>query len=67
MSAVLALAAAQVALGGFDNVYHHELRERLPWTTTAHTEQGIHCIRGGLCVPRPVHALRDLRRCRWRR
>ena len=48
MSAVLALALAQVAMGGFDNVYHHELKERLPWSTTAHTEQSIHCVRGAL-------------------
>jgi len=48
MTAVLGLAGAQVALGGFDNIYHHELKERLPWTGTASTEQRIHCIRGGL-------------------
>ena len=32
----------------FDNIYHHELKERLPWTGTAHEEQRIHCVRGAL-------------------
>lgn len=48
MVSVLGLSGLQVVLGGFDNIYHHELKERLPWTGTAHQEQTIHAIRGGL-------------------
>jgi len=51
MVPVLCLSAVQIAMGGFDNIYHHELTERLPWRTTAQTEQYIHSIRQGFyCI-----------------
>lgn len=31
MVPVLVLASLQALLGGFDNIYHHELLLRLPW------------------------------------
>lgn len=48
MTPVLVLALAQVALGAFDNIYHHEIKERLPWTQGSRHEQTIHCVRGAL-------------------
>lgn len=45
MIPVLGLASMQAILGGFDNIYHHEITERLPWRHTQATEQYIHSIR----------------------
>ena len=50
MVAPLCLAGVQVAMGAFDNIYHHEIKERLPWSTTALKEQHIHSLRGGMYV-----------------
>jgi uncharacterized protein (TIGR01777 family) len=50
MFPVLCLSGAQVAMGAFDNFYHHEFTERLPWTPTAAHEQHIHAIRGSVYV-----------------
>jgi uncharacterized protein len=48
MMPVLGLASIQAALGAFDNIYHHELTERLPWRPSQSTEQFIHSVRGVL-------------------
>ena len=37
-------------MGGFDNFYHHEFTERLPWSATAVKEQHIHAVRGSVYV-----------------
>lgn len=48
MTPILCLAGLQACMGVFDNIYHHEITERLPWRKTAIKEQYIHCLRGGL-------------------
>ena len=48
MAPIFAVVLLQALMGGFDNIYHHEVTERLPWKITAHREQVIHCVRGGL-------------------
>jgi uncharacterized protein len=48
MLPVLGLAALQVGMGAFDNIYHHELTERLPWRTSQIDEQRLHAARGAL-------------------
>jgi uncharacterized protein len=45
MIPILGLASMQALLGGFDNIYHHEITERLPWRPTQATEQFIHSVR----------------------
>lgn len=45
---VLTLATLQAILGAFDNIYHHELTERLPWRKSQRNEQLTHAIRGAL-------------------
>src|SRR5690348_15887836 len=45
MMPVLALLCAQVLLGGFDNLWHHELTERLPSRPAARRELILHAIR----------------------
>lgn len=39
------LVAAQIALGGFDVVFHHELTERLSWKKSAASELKLHAAR----------------------
>jgi uncharacterized protein (TIGR01777 family) len=39
------LIAAQVALGGFDTLYHHELTERLAWRPSQRHELKLHGVR----------------------
>ncbi|MEJ0024663.1 MAG: TIGR01777 family oxidoreductase [Rhizomicrobium sp.] len=39
------LIAAQVALGGFDTLYHHELTERLAWRPSQRRELKLHGVR----------------------
>lgn len=39
------LLLAQIALGGFDTVYHHELTQRLPWRPGQATELRLHGAR----------------------
>lgn len=41
----ITLLLAQIALGGFDTVYHHELTERLPWRPGQATELRLHGAR----------------------
>lgn len=48
MVPVLFFIFFQAIMGIADNIYHHELTERLPWRVTAHREQLIHMSRGGL-------------------
>jgi uncharacterized protein (TIGR01777 family) len=48
MLPVLCLATLQIGMGAFDNIYHHELTERLPWRPSQAQEQFIHSIRGAL-------------------
>lgn len=45
MNTVLALLILQAILGAFDNLYHHELRERLPARRAARGECGLHAVR----------------------
>ncbi len=45
MQALLILFAIQGVLGAFDTLYHHELKERLPWKRTAATELKLHGAR----------------------
>jgi hypothetical protein len=42
---LLALIAAQIAMGGFDTVVHHELTERLAWKSNAGHELRLHALR----------------------
>ncbi|HEY0104896.1 MAG TPA: hypothetical protein VGB91_02340, partial [Rhizomicrobium sp.] len=39
------LIAAQIALGGFDTLYHHELTERLAWRVSQRRELKLHGAR----------------------
>ena len=50
MEIVLILFACQGVLGAFDNLYHHELTERLPWRPSAARELQIHALRQLLYV-----------------
>ena len=45
MQLVLILFTIQGLLGAFDTLYHHELKERLPWKKSAKKELKIHAIR----------------------
>eukprot|EP01127_Copromyxa_protea_P012731 TRINITY_DN3338_c0_g1_i2.p1 TRINITY_DN3338_c0_g1~~TRINITY_DN3338_c0_g1_i2.p1 ORF type:complete len:511 (-),score=74.87 TRINITY_DN3338_c0_g1_i2:178-1686(-) len=45
MVPVLVLALLQAVMGGFDNLVHHELLLRLPWTGSAEREQLLHATR----------------------
>jgi uncharacterized protein (TIGR01777 family) len=42
------LVAAQVAMGAFDTLYHHELTERLAWRPSQRHELRLHSIRNFL-------------------
>src|SRR5689334_9220227 len=44
-SAMLDLLLLQFALGAFDTIYHHEIREQLPYRRGASTELRIHGVR----------------------
>lgn len=39
------LVAIQIALGGFDTLYHHEFTERLAWRASQRRELQLHAIR----------------------
>ena len=45
MNAVFIILAAQAALGGFDNLWHHELHARLPQRAAARRELSLHAAR----------------------
>jgi uncharacterized protein (TIGR01777 family) len=45
MSLVLALLTIQIALGAFDNLWHHEITERLPAKRAARAELATHALR----------------------
>ena len=45
MNAVFLVLAFQVVLGGFDNLWHHELQARLPHTPGARRELSLHAAR----------------------
>ncbi|GAA0301971.1 TIGR01777 family oxidoreductase [Sphingomonas oligophenolica] len=42
---VVALLLIQIAMGGFDTLYHHELTQRLPWKPGQATELRLHGAR----------------------
>jgi uncharacterized protein (TIGR01777 family) len=42
MSTIAVLLVMQIALGGFDNLWHHELKERLPGRREARVEVALH-------------------------
>ena len=48
MNAVFVILAVQAALGGFDNLWHHELHARLPQRASARHELALHAAREGL-------------------
>ncbi len=45
MTAVLAMLTIQCALGGFDNLWHHEITEKLPQRPAARRELALHTVR----------------------
>ncbi len=45
MSVVFTLLAVQIVLGGFDNLWHHEIKERLPSRRSARGELALHATR----------------------
>ena len=45
MNAVFALLAVQALLGGFDNLWHHELHAKLPQRRSARHELALHAAR----------------------
>ncbi|HEY3515602.1 MAG TPA: TIGR01777 family oxidoreductase, partial [Gammaproteobacteria bacterium] len=45
MSTIAVLLVTQIALGGFDNLWHHELKERLPGKREARVEVALHSAR----------------------
>lgn len=46
METILVVFSIQALLGAFDTIYHHELKERLPWRNSQKLELKIHGIRG---------------------
>jgi uncharacterized protein (TIGR01777 family) len=48
MNAVFMILAVQAALGGFDNLWHHELHARLPQLECARHELALHAAREGI-------------------
>jgi uncharacterized protein len=48
MSVVLWMITVQAALGGLDNLWHHEITERLPARRTAAGELALHAARESL-------------------
>ncbi len=42
-----ALLAAQIAMGAFDTLFHHEFTERLAWRASAAKELRLHSVRNG--------------------
>jgi uncharacterized protein len=42
------LILAQIAMGAFDTLYHHELTERLAWRPSQRRELQLHAVRNGL-------------------
>lgn len=46
-----ALLLAQIAMGGFDTLYHHELTQRLPWKPGQATELRLHGARNLIYAP----------------
>jgi uncharacterized protein (TIGR01777 family) len=45
MTAVLAMLTLQCVLGGFDNLWHHEITEKLPLKPAARRELALHTVR----------------------
>jgi len=45
MNAVFAILAVQALLGGFDNLWHHELHAKLPQRVSARRELALHAAR----------------------
>jgi uncharacterized protein len=45
MTLFFALLTAQAVLGAFDNLWHHEITQRLPARRSASTEVGLHAMR----------------------
>ena len=45
MNAVFAILALQALLGGFDNLWHHELHAKLPQRSSARRELALHAAR----------------------
>ncbi len=41
------LLAAQIAMGAFDTLFHHEFTERLAWRASAARELALHSVRNG--------------------
>ena len=39
------LILLQIAMGGFDSLYHHEITERLPWRPSQRYELRLHGVR----------------------
>lgn len=48
MNAVFIILAVQALLGGFDNLWHHELHARLPQRASARRELALHAAREGI-------------------
>jgi len=48
MNAVFAILAVQALLGGFDNLWHHELHAKLPQRRPARRELALHAAREGI-------------------
>jgi uncharacterized protein (TIGR01777 family) len=48
MNAVFVILAVQALLGGFDNLWHHELHARLPQRASARRELALHAAREGI-------------------
>jgi uncharacterized protein (TIGR01777 family) len=44
-AALWTLILAQIAMGGFDTVYHHELTQRLAWRPAQRRELALHAVR----------------------
>jgi uncharacterized protein len=67
MTALWTLVAAQLAMGLFDVLYHHELTERIAWRRSQRRELTLHAARNfayaalflvlGLCQPRGLAAV----------
>ena len=44
-AALWTLILVQIAMGGFDTVYHHELTQRLAWRPAQRRELALHAVR----------------------
>ena len=48
METVFVLLTVQAVMGAYDNIWHHEIKERLPSRVSAKSEMTLHMLRGAI-------------------